>query len=102
MAESAVQEKLEKELTIEKNKDLRGGMDLLELDFLLSIVENTKGNDQNDVTMRKLNFNEVLRREKLSQVDSNALAVYAVNSGNLYGKDVQCEAIKELARRTAK
>ena len=100
MAESAVQEKLKKELTTEENKDLRGGMDLLELDFLLSIVENTKGNDQNDVTMRKLNFNEVIRREKQNQIDSNALAVYAVNSGNLYGKDIQCEAMKELTKRT--
>lgn len=102
MAESAVQEKLENKLSMEKNKDLRGGMDLLELDFLLSIVENTKGNDPNDVTMRKLNFNEVLRREKQSHIDSNALTVYVVNSGNLYGKDIQCEATKELAKRTAK
>ena len=102
MAESAVQEKLGNELVTEKNKDLRGGMDLLELSFLLSIIENTKGNDQNDVTMRKLNFNEVLRREKQSQIDSNALAVYTVNAGNVYGKDIQCAATKELARRTAK
>ena len=102
MAESAVQENVENKLTTGKNKDLSGGMDLLELDFLLSIVENTKGNDQNDVTMRKLNFNEVLRREKQNQIDSNALAVYVVNAGNLYGKDIQCEATKELARRTAK
>ena len=102
MAESAVQEKLENELTIGKNKDLHRGMDLLELDFLLSIVENTNGNDQNDVTMRNLNFNEVLRREKQNQIDSNALVVYAMNSGNLYGKDIQCEATKELAKRTAK
>ena len=102
MAEVAVKEKLENELTMERNKDLHGGMDLLELDFLLSIVENTKGSDQNDVTMRKLNFNEVIRREKQNQVDSNALTLYAVNSGNLYGKDIQCEAIKELARRTVK
>ena len=102
MAESAVQEKLEKELGIGKNKDLRGGMDLLELDFLLSIVENTKGNDPNDVTMRKLNFNEILRRQKQSQIDSNALAVYVVNAGNLYGKDIQCAATQDLARRTVK
>ena len=102
MAESAVQEKVGNVATMEKNKDLRGGMDLLELDFLLSIVENTKGNDPNDVTMRKLNFNEVLRRSKQNQVDSNALAVYAVNSGDMYGKDIQCEATKELAKRTAK
>ena len=102
MAESAVQEKVENELTPAKNKDLHGGMDLLELDFILSIVENTKGSDQNDVTMRKLNFNEVLRRDKQSQIDSNALAVYAVNARNLYGKEIQCQATQELARRTAK
>jgi hypothetical protein len=91
---------LENKPTAEKNKDLRGGMELLELDFLLSIVENTKGNDQNDVTMRKLNFNEVLRRGKLSQVKSKVLKVYAINRGNLYGKDIQCEAMGELAKRT--
>ncbi len=102
MTESAVQEKWENELLTEKNRDLQGGMDLLEIDFLLSIVENTKGNAQNDVTMRKLNFNEMLRREKQDQIDSNALAVYTVNAGNLYGKDIQCEATKELANRTAK
>ena len=100
MTESAVQEKLENNLTTEKNKDLHRGMDLLELDFLLSIVENTNGNDQNDVTMRKLNFNEVLRREKQSQVNSKVLTIYAINRGNLYGKDIQCEATKELAERS--
>ena len=102
MIESAVQEKMENKLTTDKNKDLNRGMDLLELDFLLSIVENTNGSDKNDVTMRKLNFDEVLRREKQDQIDSNALAMYAVNAGNLYGKDIQCEATKELAKRTAK
>ena len=102
MTESAVQEKWDNELLTDKNRDLQGGMELLELDFLLSIVENTKGNAQNDVTMRKLNFNEILRREKQDQIDSNALAVYTVNAGNLYGKDIQCEATKELVKRTAK
>jgi len=91
---------LKNKLTTEQNKDLRSGMDLLDLDFLLSIVENTKGNEPDDVTMRKLNFNEVLRREKLSRVKSNALTVYATNRGNLYGKDIQCEAMEELAERT--
>ena len=81
-------------------KDIQSGMNLLELDFLLSIVENTKGNDQNDVIMRKLNFNEILRREKQNQIDSNALAVYAINRGNLYGKKIQCGAMSELAERT--
>lgn len=96
----AGREKPKNKPATEKNKDLRSGMDLLELDSLLSIVENIKGNDQNDVTMRKLNFNEVLRREKLSQVNSKVLTVYAINQSNLYGKDIQCEAMGELAERT--
>jgi hypothetical protein len=75
----------------------------LELDFLLSIVENTNGgDDEEDVTVRKLNFKELLRRGKLNHADSNALKIYAINKGNLYGKDIQCEAIKTLAERTTK
>lgn len=91
-----------KELTRETEKDLHGGMELLGLDFLLSIVENTNGVDEKDVTIRKLNFKELLRRGKLNQADSNALKTYAINKGNLYGKDIQCEAMKNLAERTAK
>jgi len=83
-------------------KDVKSGMELLELDFLLSIVENTKGNDPNDVTMRRLNFNELLRRGKQDQISSSVLAVYTVNAGDLYGKTIQCEATKELTKRTAK
>jgi len=85
----------------ERGKDLHSGMELLELDFLLSVVENTKGGDENDVAMRKLNFNELLRREQLNEANSSALKVYAINQGNLYGKDIQCEAMKELTERTA-
>ena len=81
--------------------DLNSGMELLELDFLLGIIENTKGDDENNVTMRRLNFNELLRRQKQDQIDSNSLTVYAVNKGDLYGKDIQCEAMKELTKRTA-
>ena len=83
-------------------KDLAGGMEMLEPDFLLSVVESTRGDDKNDVTMRKLTFNELLRREQLDTIDSNALKVYAVNKGNLYGKDVQCEAMKRLTERTVR
>jgi len=53
------------------------------------------------VTMRKLNFNELLRRDQLNEANSSALKVYAINQGNLYGKDIQCEAMKELTERTA-
>jgi hypothetical protein len=83
-----------------KNRDLAGGMEMLELEFLLGVIEDTKGSDKNDVMMRKLGFNEVLRREQQNQIDSVALTVYSVNEGNLYGKVIQCEAMKELTRRT--
>jgi hypothetical protein len=83
-----------------KDRDLAGGMEMLELDFLLSVVEHTKGDDKNDVTMRKLVFNELLRREQLETIDSNALKVYTIDESNLYGKDIQCEAMKKMTERT--
>ncbi|MFA5239245.1 MAG: hypothetical protein WC476_05995 [Phycisphaerae bacterium] len=92
-------------LSREKEKDLNSGMELLGQDFLLKIIENANGNgdgDEKDVTMRKLNFKELLRRGKLDQIDSKALREYAINKGNLYGKDIQFEAMKALAERTAK
>jgi hypothetical protein len=91
-----------KESTRKRGKDLHGGMELLELSFLLGIVENVNGYDEKDVIIRKLNFKELLRRGKLNEADSNALKIYAINKGNLYGKDIQCEAMKNLAERTAK
>jgi len=88
------------DLSIER--DLASGMEILELDFLLSVIENTEGDDKNDVTMRKLGFNELLRREQLDAIDSKALKAYAVNAGNLYGKNIQCEAMKKLTERTTR
>jgi hypothetical protein len=85
-----------------RDKDLAGGMEILDLDFLLSIVENTEGNDKNDVAMRRLTFDELLRREQLDTIDSNSLKVYAMNEGELYGKVIQCEAMKVLTERTAR
>ncbi len=82
------------------DRDLGGGMELLEMDFLLNVVENTKGDDKNDVTMRKLVFNELMRRDQVSAVDSQALKVYTVDEDKLYGKDIQCEAMKKLTDRT--
>jgi len=86
----------------ERGRDLHSGMEILELDLLLSIVEKTEGDDEKDVTMRELNFKELRRREQLAAVDSEALKVYAVNKGNLYSRAIQCEAIKELTIRTAR
>jgi hypothetical protein len=96
----AGQQKPKGESDREGGRDLAGGMEMLELDFLLSVIENTRGDDKNDVMMRKLNFNELLRREQLNEIDSNSLKVYAMDEGNLYGKDIQCQAMKELTVRT--
>jgi hypothetical protein len=83
-----------------KEKDLHSGMEMLELDFLLDIVEKTTSKNKNDVTMRKLSFNELLRREQLEATSSKTLKDYALNKDNIYGKEIQCEAIKELAKRS--
>jgi len=83
-----------------KERNLTGGMELLELDFLLSVIENTKGNDRNDVTMRKLSFNELIHREQADTIDSNALKVYAIDKNSLYSKVIQCEAMRVLTDRT--
>jgi hypothetical protein len=99
-SDTAIHKKPEKKLAKGQNKNLHSGMELLELDFLLSIVENIKGNNQKDITIRKLNFNEVFRREKLNQVKSKVLTVYATDQSNLYGKDIQCQAMRELTNRT--
>ena len=83
-----------------KERDLASGMELLEQGFLVKVVEKIQGSDKNDVMMRKLGFNELLRRNQLKAAGSKSLKVYARNEGNVYGKDIQCEAMKELAGRT--
>jgi len=84
-----------------RGKDLASGMEMLEEDLLVRLVEQTEGSDEYDVMMRKLSFNELVRREQLWAAESRAIKVYAINQGNLYGKDIQCEAMKELAERTS-
>ncbi len=104
IVELGVAEETAGEATMEKKtrtgRNLAGGMDLLEMDFLLGVIENTDGEDKNDVAMRRLSINEVLRRNQQSEIDSAAMTVYAVDEKDLYGKDIQCAAMKELTRRT--
>ena len=85
---------------LRKERNLTGGMEMLDLEFLLGVIEHTKGEDKNDVTMRKLSFDEVIRREQQNTIDSHALTVYAIDDHSHYSKNLQCEAMKELARRT--
>ena len=83
-----------------RGRDLSSGMDLLDIDFMLDVVENIGASDANDLLMRKLIFNELLRTERLHEMDSQALKGYAINEGGLFDKDIQCEALKELTERT--
>ncbi len=85
--------------TLGKERDLSSGMELLEQDFLVKVVEKIQGNDKNDIIIRKLGFDELLRRGQLKAASSESLKVYARNEVNVYGKDIQCEAMKELAGR---
>ncbi len=78
----------------------KGGMELLDLDFLLSVVSDTEHNGKADVTMHMLIFKELIRRKKLSEIESSVLKEYVLNKGGFYPKYIQCEAIKELALRT--
>ena len=87
---------------ISKNPDkIKPGMELLDPDFLLCIIEDIEGSDKNEVEMRILSFNEMFRRDQLHSIKSDVLKVYAVNRENLYTKNIQCRAMKELAKRTA-
>lgn len=83
-----------------RGRDITSGMDLLDLDFMLDMVENVEASEPTDIQMRKLIFAEILRSERLHELDSAALKAYAVNEGGLFDKDVQCEAMKELTERT--
>jgi hypothetical protein len=84
----------------EKGRDLHGGMELLELGFLLSVLEDMSSAEVSDVTMRRLSFEEILRRDRLSRVSSKALKIYAKDEQGFYGRKIQCEAMKQLSQRT--
>ena len=84
-----------------KDQDIKSGLELLDIEFLLGVLENTAGNNNNDVTMRKIIFNEILRRKQRHEIASSALKDYAMDAEELYGKDIQCQAMQELAKRTA-
>jgi hypothetical protein len=85
-----------------KRRDLTSGMELLARDFLVGVVEQTGAADQRDIAMQRLCFAELVRRGELWAVASNALKVYVLDEGKLFSKWICCEAMKELAERTAK
>jgi hypothetical protein len=84
-----------------KKIDSTSGIEIIETVFLINIIEDAGSSDSNDVSMRKFAFNELVRRGLLCKADGPTLRIYALNRNNLYGKTIQCEALKELAARTS-
>ena len=82
-------------------RDLSGGMELLARNFLTGVVEQTNSPDQRDIEMRRLCFTELGRRGELWAIASPALKVYTLDEDGFYGKIIRCEAMAELAGRTA-
>lgn len=83
-----------------RGRDLHGGMELLSIDFLLDIVENIESADAAEISMRKLSLHELMRTSRISEVDSNVLRYYCMDEEGLYDRQIQFEAMKELAERT--
>ena len=81
-------------------KDMHSGMELLDLDFLVNVVEDIEGEDESGVVMRRVCFAELVRRDQRHEISSNTLTVYAMDVAGLYGKQVQCQAMLELSERT--
>jgi hypothetical protein len=98
--EERVAEKQSRSESRKRGRDLHGGLELLELDFLLDMVENIDSAEEHDVAMRKFSFHELARTNRLGEIDSNALRYYCVDEDGLYDKQTQFEAMKELAART--
>ena len=81
-------------------RNLAPGMEILELNFLIRTIEETKSNSENEKAMRVMCFKEIIRRKCLNAIDSRPLRYYALNSNSSHGKLIQCEAMKELTNRT--
>jgi hypothetical protein len=84
-----------------RQRDLSGGMELLARNFLTGVVEQTNSPDKRDIEMRRLCFTELGRRGELWAIASTALKVYTLDEDGFYGKIIRCEAMAELAGRTA-
>lgn len=98
--EAKAAEKKARNEAAKRGRDLHGGLELLELDFLLDMVENIEGIEEYDLTMRKLSFHELARTSRLSEIDSGVLKYYCVDEDGLYDRRTQCEAMQELSART--
>ena len=67
---------------------------------ILDIVENVDSTDEAEVGMRKLGLHELMRTSRISEVDSNILRYYCMDEDGVFDRQIQFEAMKELAERT--
>jgi hypothetical protein len=81
-------------------RDTRTGMELLARDFLVDVVEKTDSADKLDISMRCMCFDELIRRNQLFALSSEALKVYVLNEGELFSKTIRLAAMAQLADRT--
>ena len=101
-SDEAIEALIEQPAPFAKRRDLTSGMELLARDFLVGVVERSGEADQRDITMQRLCFAELSRRGELWAAASNALKAYVIDEGKLFGKEICCEAMRELAERTGK
>ncbi len=83
-----------------EKRDFNAGMELLTREFLVEVVERTGTVEMQDVTMRNLCFTELVRRDELWAVSSDALKTYTLDREGAFNKSVRYQAMKELAGRT--
>jgi hypothetical protein len=82
-------------------RNFEGGMELLTSDFLVEVVEKIESVEIYDITMRNLCFCELVRRNALQAVSSDALKAYTLNTDGTFDKSIRYQAMRELAHRTA-
>jgi hypothetical protein len=75
-------------------------MELLNRDFLVGVVEATGLVDKLNISMRCMCFNELVRRDELFALSSDALKAYVLSEGGFFDKPIRSRAMAELAGRT--
>ena len=83
------------------NRNIRSGMELLGVEFILNLAERTNFDSRDEAVMHNIGLNELIRRDSFDQLDSRTLAAYATNDGDFYSRQIQCSAMQILAQRTA-
>jgi hypothetical protein len=88
------------EIPAPKKRDTKTGLEIVNREFLVEVVERTDAVDNLDISMRSMCFDELVRRNELSALSSEALKVYVLNESEFFSKTIRREAMTQLAGRT--